>query len=204
MRYRRYKLKRELPTFAQGDLFEIREDGCLYLIKTTQQLGHWKTNVVAYHEKTLRKFPNILKDWFEEVEDEPWRLRLGDEYFSIGFEGKILDFVYAPTETDRNIEAIGNCFPTREQAKRAVEWLKAFKVLKDDTRGYTPIWGDEENYTNWYVNYDFVEHKLDSDSTSLWTFGLLYFRSDGDAQESIRKHKKEWLVFLGLDGRSNG
>lgn len=55
-----YRLKKELPTFREGDLFVLKEDGCLY--------SAIDESVMAYHARTLARFPRILGDWFEEVE----------------------------------------------------------------------------------------------------------------------------------------
>lgn len=65
-----YRLKRDLPTFMMGDLFELKADGCLYwlgggVLQPGWGSGHWKHNVMAYHKKTLAAFPNILEEWFE-------------------------------------------------------------------------------------------------------------------------------------------
>jgi hypothetical protein len=53
-----YRLTKDLPTFKKGELFYINEYGCL---------ASTKNHVVAYMNSTIAKFPNILKDWFEEV-----------------------------------------------------------------------------------------------------------------------------------------
>lgn len=58
---KRYKLKREIPTFSLGDEFILKEgiglqhvlDGC--------------DGAIIYTEATIEKFPNILTDWFEEI-----------------------------------------------------------------------------------------------------------------------------------------
>ena len=65
---KRFKLIRELPTFHVGDEFILDSDGCLYLAETCHPNSHWKSKVMAYHKNTLEKFPNILEDWFVEIE----------------------------------------------------------------------------------------------------------------------------------------
>lgn len=56
-----YKLLKDLPTFKAGDLFYINPDqGCLVQKDTL---------ILAYAKRTLEKFPNILTDWFEEIEE---------------------------------------------------------------------------------------------------------------------------------------
>lgn len=61
---KRYKLMKDLPTFKAGEVFEIGEDGSLFRIDHT---GDGSGRVMAYHRKTLDKFPNILEEWFEEI-----------------------------------------------------------------------------------------------------------------------------------------
>lgn len=58
-----YKLKRDLPTFNEGDIFYIDDFGNLV---SNREL------VVAYSSYTISKFPNILVDWFKEI-PEPER-----------------------------------------------------------------------------------------------------------------------------------
>lgn len=57
---KRYKLKKDLPTFKAGDEFYLDSNNNLY---------HNWSEVMAYNHKTLEKFPNILKDWFEEIHE---------------------------------------------------------------------------------------------------------------------------------------
>ena len=61
MKLKQYKLKRELPTFKAGSEFIVC-CGNLIEVKTDGTLG-----VCAYSASTLKKFPNILTDWFEEI-----------------------------------------------------------------------------------------------------------------------------------------
>ena len=58
MKTKRYKLKRDLPTFKAGDIFYLSSMGNLF---------HESDDVVAYSWSTIDKFPNILTDWFEEI-----------------------------------------------------------------------------------------------------------------------------------------
>lgn len=59
-----YQLVKDLPTFKKGELFYINDYG--------QLMSYKHRNVVAYSALTIKEFPNILKDWFEEV-PEPER-----------------------------------------------------------------------------------------------------------------------------------
>lgn len=67
-RLSRYKLLKELPTFNIGDEFFLDPNGGLWLDEKIN--GEPNTSrVMAYNSKTLEKFPNILRDWFEPVEE---------------------------------------------------------------------------------------------------------------------------------------
>ncbi len=66
---KRYKLKKDLPTLNAGDEFYLGDTKNLYLKDS---------NIMAYSYTTLEKFPNILKDWFEEIpENKRWRAEFG-------------------------------------------------------------------------------------------------------------------------------
>lgn len=53
-----YRLKRDLPTFNEGDIFYIDNIG---------NLVSNKEQIISYTSYTIAKFPNILVDWFEEI-----------------------------------------------------------------------------------------------------------------------------------------
>lgn len=82
-----YKLLKDLPTFKAGEEFFISDSGNLIAgtpsnpkqitVETRYGLP-MKIDLMAYAKETLEEFPNILKDWFEEIE-EP------EEYFIINF-----------------------------------------------------------------------------------------------------------------------
>lgn len=67
---KRYKLIKDLPTFKAGCVFE--HDRGLWWVE--DELGRKIVRslpVCAYAECTLKNFPNILKDWFEEIPEKP-------------------------------------------------------------------------------------------------------------------------------------
>lgn len=150
-------------------------------------------------------FAAMIHDGFiARVVDGPWKPVEGDTHFFLSDNGEIqqekvdsekyCDMDYT---VDTRYE-IGNCFQIGEQAERAVEWLKAFKVLRDDTKGFKPNWKDR-NELKWTVGWDLTSQKFDTTSTRGWSSSLLPFRTDADARESIKGHKKEWKTFLGIE-----
>lgn len=117
---KQYKLLEDLPTFKAGDIFEIRDDGCLWLVDTSEE-GHWKKNVMAYHKHTLEAFPNILEDWFEEISGFWYIGEMGNiEYARLSRKGIIGAY-----------KRVGNYFKTIEEAVKALGKLEAWKRLKD-------------------------------------------------------------------------
>ncbi len=133
----KYKLLKDLPTFKAGEIFEIDDSGHLCQAK--------KDGVIAYSATTLEKFPNILTDWFEEVEEVPkrWRADVDCIYFSICEDGGILARTEENEVSDGRRFAIGNYFQTKEEAEKFRDWIKAYRTLLDDTRAYE--WGKRKN-----------------------------------------------------------
>lgn len=121
---RRYKLLKDLPTFKAGDEFLLEYNGCLYL-QEGQMSNHRSDRVMAYHKKTLDRFPNILEDWFEEIKP--------NSYWCIDWteEGGIYHTESVDVLDEFNKE-IGNYFPNKWEAKVAVDKLKAWKRLRDN------------------------------------------------------------------------
>lgn len=58
---KRYRLKKALPTFKAGEVFVLWD--------SIEGPGLFRESdgIMAYHRKTLDKFPNILEEWFEEI-----------------------------------------------------------------------------------------------------------------------------------------
>ena len=187
---KRYKLKRGLPTFKAGEIFYLSDAG---------NLLRESDNIAAYSWTTLDKFPNILADWFEEVnESTRWKPEKFQNYYHVGGDG----FVYSDTwangsAVDNGRFEIGNCFKTEEEAKRAVEYLKALAVVRG---GATSKFARDRN--SFYVYYDTISNHL-AVGVSFYDlengiFGLPYFATTDDARRSIELHKSEWLTIFGV------
>lgn len=133
---KKYKLLKELPTFKAGEVFRLK-DGNLYYYPAENgtENAHWADNIIAYHHKTLEKFPNILEEWFEEVE-EP---KAPDNYWFVNdLTGEPMNIkcsnyfgLHKYIESIRLRKEFINYFETEEEAKLAVRKLQAWKRLKD-------------------------------------------------------------------------
>lgn len=121
---KRYKLKRDLPTFKAGEIFYISDSG---------NLLRESDNIAAYSWTTLDKFPNILTDWFEEInESTRWKPEKFQKYYLVGGDSFVYDDNWDNgLAIDNGRFEIGNCFQTKEEAERAVEKLRSWKRLKD-------------------------------------------------------------------------
>lgn len=194
-----YKLLKDLPTFKKGNLFRLSDEGTLFLDAPAPP--HWKDKVVAYHHCTLERFPNILKDWFEEVKSpsafcEP---KKGERYYLIDeFGSQRCSGSWTDNDLDRASLEVGNVFRTREEAENAVKRLKARKIIFDDAKGFKPNWEDEEQ-EKWTGYFDVAYRGLTvTHSSSVIDTPGPFFATRTDAVASITKHHDEWLVYLGV------
>ena len=123
---KKYRLLKDLSIFKAGEIFKLK-GGNLYYYPADNgtENAHWSDKIMAYHHKTLDKFPNILEEWFEEVEEPK-------EYWMIDVFGDvdIVSSIYTDDMIDE-LREIGNYFETKKEAKKAVAKLKAWKKLKD-------------------------------------------------------------------------
>lgn len=102
---KRYRLKYELPTFKQGELFHTDELGNLWRDKG-QKGNHWQEEVMAYHHKTIERFPGILTDWFEEYKErDPLAKEAFIEYLRANPEQRLMQAVcnFANQKLNQNV-----------------------------------------------------------------------------------------------------
>lgn len=120
---KRYKLKRDIPAFKAGEVFYLSDAGNLF---------RESDNVPVYGWTIIDKNPNILTDWFEEInESTRWKPEIDEEYYCLGSDGSVMNDEWVGLSIDSDRFDIGNCFKTKEEAEKAVEKLKAWKRLKD-------------------------------------------------------------------------
>ena len=188
---KRYKLKKDLPTFKEGEIFYLSDNG--NLIRESD-------NIPAYSWSTIDKFPNILTDWFEEVKESTrWKPEMSHDYYYISGDGHVYDNSWDDSRfVDNGRFEIGNCFQTKEETKKVAEYLKALAAVRGDaTSKFT------KGCKNWRVYYDSVYNYLAIESNSSdinnGIFGLPYFATEDDAQRSIELHRNEWLTIFGVE-----
>lgn len=188
---KRYKLKRDTPAFKAGTECYIEEAGHMVPCRGI--------SYTIVHKDQLEKNPNILADWFEEVKEPTrWKPVPGDTYWSLDGVGYVNYYESSGGTYTASRVSIGNCFKTKEEAERVVEYLKALAVVRGDvTSKFT------KGKSNYYVVYNASYNCLDvSDNVHLvknGIFGLPYFATEEDAKRSIELHNKEWLTIFGIE-----
>lgn len=179
-----YKLLKDLPTFKAGDLFYINPDQRCLVQKDTL--------ILAYAKKTLDKFPNILTDWFEEIEEpecKRWRAKKSETYWLVNGYGEVdYDGEYGLSAND-NLYAIGNYFKTAKEADDYRKYLIARQVLLDDAEGGKCI----EYGKNWHAYYDTITKTYHPvHSISYFYPGIIYFRTEEALEKSLKEHEAQW------------
>lgn len=173
-----YKLLKDLPTFKAGDEFYINGFGHLYSVDGEHMI---------YSNIELEKFPNILKDWFKEMQEGSYLTENG-EIFKYNEDEDPYCLNYR--------RSIGNDFKTEEEVMKYRGYLIALQTIKDDTKGFVPDW-ENFNQSKYYGKYNYKSGCLDWDEYYHVQFqGAIYFKTKKDIEESFKKHRKEWLMMF--------
>lgn len=154
----------------------------------------------------LSFYDALEENFFVERTDvvAPWRPKEGEEYEFITDDGFIGHAIETPVYGHDMRAHIGNKFKRFSgETEKAIEWLKAFKTLRDDARGFKPDWEDRDS-VKWYVCYDYLNRILRPVSTGTCKAELIHFTTEADATRSIEDNEEAWKVFLGVEeGKEN-
>lgn len=180
---KRYKLLKDLPFAKAGEELYLKfsEDSEFFLV--------YKGTDKAYTAELNSEFIDNFDEWFEE---------LPKCYFSINKFKKEVQKVsvkYHPNWVIENLKSLGLLFETEEETERHIDYLMAKEVIRQDTKGFKPDWGNfnEEKY---YGVWDFDRKKADYFSWGMYKGLDIYFKSKEDIKESFKKHPKEWKTYL--------
>ena len=152
-----------------------------------------------YKDMTEEEIKNIalkaVKEALEQAKDTKtgWTPDRGETYYSVD-GGRVDACANCFQETTDKTIAVGQCFKTRKEAEDYIEWLKAFKTLRDDAQWYK----FDKAVDNYYVECD-TNGSLSIDSDDGFINQLIYFKSDELARRSIEKHEREWKIFYGVE-----
>ena len=191
---KQYRLLKDLPTFKAGDLFYISEQGAL--VHDGGDVG-----VVAYARRTLDMFPNILTEWFEEIQEEPtdsihWNPMIGEKCFILG-NANIIPTFFTGRLRDYNAWRTGRVFRTEEECEKARDRELA-EVRLRRTSTFKPDF--ENDNGGWVVFYNPREKILETHEVYRLDYGeIVRYETKEDAEKSIRESREDWLIYFGIE-----
>ena len=181
---KKYKLLKDLPFAKAGEELYLKHDeetGYFTLYKDVN-----KMSAGDLHEGFIENFD----EWFEIQELK--------KYYFIGSMGHIENTEYQGWELSAKLrKLIGNCFETREEAEKYLEYLKAKVIIKEDAKGFKPDWDDEDE-PKYMGRYSCISGKTVYDFYQTYhnSYGTIFFKTTGDIKESFEKHHEEWKTYL--------
>lgn len=200
---KRYKLLKDLPTFKAGQLAYISKTGNLIAgTPENQETTDYGLILTIYHETTLKKFPNILTEWFEEIEEPTdsihWKPQHGDEYFWIDECGSILPGTfYRDSLYDQQRLTFGNVYRTEKEAEKARDRRLA-EVRLRQTSTFEPDFEDSRG--GWVVYYNYKDKELYSYDTDYDDSGeTIRYATEEDSRKSIKENREDWLKYFGVE-----
>lgn len=198
---KRYKLLKDLPTFKAGQLAYISKTGNL-IAGTPENQKTTETGLIImiYHETTLKKFPNILTEWFEEIQEPTdsiyWKPKKGDEYFYISDYGSVESDIWRGYHVDNERLALGFIYCTEERCRKAREQRLA-KVRLRRTSDFKPDFKDCRG--GWVVYYNYKDKELYAYDTDYDDSGEnVRYATEEDARKSIKENREDWLIYFGV------
>ena len=197
---KRYKLLKDLPTFKTGQLAYISKTGNL-IAGTPENQKTTETGLIImiYHETTLKKFPNILTEWFEEIKEPVdsihWKPKIGDRCFILE-NANIRPANYTGMLRDYNAWRTGRVFRTEEECEKALDRELA-EVRLRRTSTFKPDF--ENGKGGWIVFYDHECKTLAVFKIGCYDSGEpVHYATREDAEKSIQENREDWLIYFGI------
>lgn len=198
---KRYKLLKDLPTFKAGQLAYISKTGNL-IAGTPENQKTTETGLIImiYHETTLKKFPNILTEWFEEIEEPTdsihWKPKIGERYWTSGNTG-VYSQVWGDDEFDRDRYESGKVYKTKEEGEKARERELA-EVRLRRTSDFKPDF--ENGKGGWIVFYDHECKTLAIFKIGCYDSGEpVHYATREEAEKSIEENEQDWKIYFGVE-----
>ena len=187
-----YKLLKDLPTFKAGDLFYISEYGALVY----DDGGY---GVMAYAQSTLEKFPNILTEWFEEIQEPTnssnWKPKKGEKYFYINEYGDVEWEVWNDDDADNRLMAMGLVYRTEEECEEARDRRLA-EIRLRRTSDFKPDWKNEKY--GYSIFYGPCSKKLFVTIRTIDGGEIVRYATQEEAEKSIKEHEADWKKYFGI------
>ena len=198
---KRYKLLKDLPTFKAGQLAYISKTGNLIAgTPENQETTDYGLILMIYHETTLKKFPNILTEWFEEVQEPTdsihWKPEYGDGYFFIDSWGDVCFNIWNDRAVDSERLALGFIYRTEEECRKALDRKLAEARLRK-TSTFKPDF--ENGKGGWIVFYDHECETLAIFKIGCYDSGEpVHYATREEAEKSIEENERDWKIYFGI------
>lgn len=198
---KRYKLTKDLPTFRAGQLAYVSSLGNL-MAGTPENQETTDTGLILmiYHETTLKKFPEILTEWFEEIQEPTdsihWKPVMGEEYWLVYPDGDIGHGVCTGGYWDDTRYKMGSVYRTEKEAEKARDRRLAEVILRR-TSTFKPDFKNGKG--GWIVGYDYQEDEILPMFIDFMDYGeVVHYKTRKEAEESIEENRKDWLIYFGI------
>lgn len=199
---KQYRLLKDLPTFKAGQLAYISKTGNL-IAGTPENQKTTETGLIImiYHETTLKKFPNILTEWFEEIKEPVdsihWKPKMGEEYWSHYSDGEIGCFTWSKDPWHASMYRVGRVYRTKEECEKARE-RELVKVRLQRTSDFKPDF--ENGKGGWIVFYDHECKTLAIFKIGCYDSGEpVHYETREEAEKSIEENQEDWLIYFGVE-----
>ena len=199
---KRYKLIKDLPTFRAGQLAYVSSLGNL-MAGTPEKPETTDTDLelMMYHRATLKKFPEILTEWFEEIEEQTdsihWKPEYKDKYWYIRVDGGISHTCWADWESDISQYEFGSIYHAYEEARKARD-RKLAEVRLRRTSTFKPDF--ESGNGGWIIGYDYYSREFTYTDIDCADYGEpVRYKTEEDAEKSIKENREDWLIYFGID-----
>lgn len=201
---KRYQLLKDLPTFKSGQFAFLSEAGNLIAgTPSNPETTPGGVNLMIYHANTIEKFPEILTEWFEKIQEEPtdsihWKPRIGDRCFILE-NANIRPTLYTGMLRDCNAWRTGKIFRTEEECEKARERELA-EVRLRRTSTFKPDFENDKG--GWVVFYNPREKILETHEVYRLDYGeIVRYETREEAEKSIKENRADWLTYFGIEER---
>ena len=197
---KQYRLLKDLPTFKAGQLAYISKTGNLIAgTPENQETTETGLIIMIYHETTLKKFPNILTEWFEEIKEPKdsihWKPKIGDRCFILE-NANIRPTNYTGMLRDYNAWSTGRVFRTEEECEKALDRELA-EVRLCRTSMFKPDFKNGKG--GWMVYYDHGCETLAVCELDYYDDGeIVRYKTRAEAEKSIRENEQDWKIYFGI------
>nr|DAK30545.1 MAG TPA: hypothetical protein [Caudoviricetes sp.] len=200
---KQYKLIKDLPTFKAGQLAYISERGNLIAgTPDNPETTDARIQLMMYHKQTIDKFPEILTEWFEEIQEPTdsihWKPKHDEKIWYLDENGDT-NFTYFDENDTYHIRRVefGNTYRTADECEQARE-RKLAEVRLRRTSTFEPDFEDDGG--GYIVYYDHYEGNLEYGRAFCHSVGEpVRYETIEESEESAKKHRKDWLIYFGVE-----